>query len=54
MAGPTKVKAKEAGSTASTSNKLASNLTSDPKKLKAIEAAMEHIERQFGKGAIML
>lgn len=53
MAGPTKVKAKEAGSTASTSNKLASNLTSDPKKLKAIEAAMEHIERQFGKGAIM-
>lgn len=53
MAGSTKVKAKEAGSTASTSNKLASNLTSDPKKLKAIEAAMEHIERQFGKGAIM-
>lgn len=53
MAGSNKVKAKEAGSTASTSNKLASNLTSDPKKLKAIEAAMEHIERQFGKGAIM-
>lgn len=53
MAGQSKVKAKEAGSTASSSNKLASNLTSDPKKLKAIEAAMEHIERQFGKGAIM-
>lgn len=28
-------------------------ITADPKKLKAIEAAMEHIERQFGKGAIM-
>lgn len=30
-----------------------SSFTADPKKLKAIEAAMEHIERQFGKGAIM-
>lgn len=29
------------------------NMTVDPKKLKAIEAAMEQIERQFGKGAIM-
>lgn len=48
MAVTTKTKAKEA-----TSSKLASNLTNDPKKLKAIEAAMEHIERQFGKGAIM-
>lgn len=46
---------KEAGSTtgANSDNKLASNLTTDPKKLKAIEAAMEYIERQFGKGAIM-
>ena len=42
---------KEAG--AGSNNKMASNLTTDPKKLKAIEAAMEHIERQFGKGAIM-
>ncbi len=33
--------------------KLASNMTADPKKLKALEAAMEQIERQFGKGAIM-
>ncbi len=33
--------------------KLASNVTSDPKKQKALEAAMEQIERQFGKGAIM-
>ncbi len=33
--------------------KLVSNLTSDPKKQKALEAAMEQIERQFGKGAIM-
>ncbi len=29
------------------------NLTADPKKLKALEAAMEQIEKQFGKGAIM-
>lgn len=35
------------------SNKLAANITKDPKKLKALEAAMEQIERQFGKGAIM-
>ena len=51
MAVATKTKAKESGATSS--SKLASNLTADPKKLKAIEAAMEHIERQFGKGAIM-
>lgn len=35
------------------SNKLAANITKDPKKQKALEAAMEQIERQFGKGAIM-
>lgn len=35
------------------SSRLASNITSDPKKQKALEAAMEQIERQFGKGAIM-
>ena len=52
MAAPTKTK-KDGASTVSTSNKLAANLTTDPKKAKAIEAAMEHIERQFGKGAIM-
>lgn len=34
-------------------SKLTSNLTADPKKLKALEAAMEQIEKQFGKGAIM-
>ena len=33
--------------------KLAANLTKDPQKQKALEAAMEQIERQFGKGAIM-
>ncbi len=44
-----KTKKEEGGSAA----KLASNLTSDPKKQKALEAAMEQIERQFGKGAIM-
>lgn len=38
----------EAGST-----KLVANITKDPKKQKALEAAMEQIERQFGKGAIM-
>ncbi len=32
---------------------LAANLAKDPKKQKALEAAMEQIERQFGKGAIM-
>lgn len=42
------------GSTgAASSNKLVANMTKDPKKLKALEAAMEQIERQFGKGAIM-
>ena len=39
--------------TASSSAKLVSNITKDPKKQKALEAAMEQIERQFGKGAIM-
>ena len=43
-----KGKKEEAGS-----SKLVSNLTTDPKKQKALEAAMEQIERQFGKGAIM-
>ena len=51
MAAPTKTK--KEGAAVSSSSKLASNLTTDPKKAKAIEAAMEHIERQFGKGAIM-
>lgn len=49
MATPAKNKGKELQG----SSKLTSNLTSDPKKLKAIEAALEHIERQFGKGSIM-
>ncbi|MGN1281067.1 MAG: recombinase RecA [Succinivibrio sp.] len=35
------------------SSKLVANITKDPKKQKALEAAMEQIERQFGKGAIM-
>ena len=35
------------------SSKLVANITKDPKKQKALEAAMDHIERQFGKGAIM-
>ncbi|WP_281503596.1 recombinase RecA [Anaerobiospirillum sp. NML120449] len=52
MAGANKAK-KDTGSSAGSGSKLASNLTTDPKKQKAIEAAMEHIERQFGKGAIM-
>ena len=39
--------------TASSSAKLVSNITKDPKKQKALEAEMEQIERQFGKGAIM-
>ncbi len=37
----------------SSGSKLTSNITKDPKKQKALEAAMEQIERQFGKGAIM-
>lgn len=49
MAAATK-KAKDA---TPASNTKSGNLTTDPKKLKAIEAAMEQIERQFGKGAIM-
>ena len=35
------------------SSKLVANITKDPKKQKALEAAMDQIERQFGKGAIM-
>lgn len=38
---------------AGSSSKLVANITKDPKKQKALEAAMEQIERQFGKGAIM-
>lgn len=38
---------------ASNSARLAANLTRDSKKQKALEMAMEQIERQFGKGAIM-
>lgn len=45
--------AKSKKDTEGASSKLAANLTTDPKKLKAIEDAMEQIERQFGKGAIM-
>lgn len=44
-----KAKAKEESS----GSKLTSRLNIDPKKQKALEAAMEQIERQFGKGAIM-
>ncbi|HIX56281.1 MAG TPA: recombinase RecA [Candidatus Anaerobiospirillum pullistercoris] len=51
MAAATKSKAKDPASAGT--NKSASTLTTDPKKLKAIEAAMDQIERQFGKGAIM-
>ena len=53
MAPATASKNKGSEGKVSSTNKLATNLTTDPKKLKAIEAAMEHIERQFGKGAIM-
>ena len=51
MAAATTSKAKDPASAGT--NKSASTLTTDPKKLKAIEAAMDQIERQFGKGAIM-
>ncbi len=34
-------------------SKLVASITKDPKKQKALEAAMDQIERQFGKGAIM-
>ena len=51
MAAATKSKSKDPASAGT--NKSASTLTTDPKKLKAIEAAMDQIERQFGKGAIM-
>ncbi|MCR5085251.1 MAG: recombinase RecA [Succinivibrionaceae bacterium] len=34
-------------------NPLAANLTTDEKKQRALEAAMDQIERQYGKGAIM-
>ena len=37
----------------SSSARLAANVTTDPKRQKALEAAMEQIERHFGKGAIM-
>lgn len=47
-----KSSAKDAKETKS-NNKLVENLTKDPKKLKALEFAMEQIEKQFGKGAIM-
>lgn len=46
-------KAKKKDDGLSSSARLASNITKDPKKQKALEAAMEQIERQFGKGAIM-
>lgn len=36
-----------------TGSSKVSSITKDPKKQKALEAAMEQIERQFGKGAIM-
>ena len=42
-----------AAKTEAGSSKLVANITKDPKKQKALEAAMEQIERQFGKGAIM-
>ena len=45
--------AKATKETASAQGKLVKNLTKDPKKEKALEAALEQIERQFGKGAIM-
>ena len=34
-------------------NSLVANLTTDAKRQKALEMAMEQIEKQFGKGAIM-
>ena len=37
----------------SSSARLAANVTTDPRRQKALEAAMEQIERHFGKGAIM-
>ena len=37
-------------SSTGSSSKLVANITKDPKKQKALEAAMEQIERQFGKG----
>lgn len=46
-----KVKAKAKGVADNT--KASSKVEIDPKKLKALEAAMEQIEKQFGKGAIM-
>ena len=46
-------RAKTAKGKEETNSRLASNLSADPKKQTAIEAAMEQIERQFGKGAIM-
>ncbi len=49
---PAKTKTKETAKS-SGGAKLAANLTTDPKKQRALEAAMEQIERQFGKGALM-
>ncbi len=47
-------RAKNAGAKDGSSNlQPTSNVTIDPKKQKALEAAMEQIERQFGKGSIM-
>lgn len=46
-----KVKAKAKGVADNT--KASSKVEIDPKKLKALEVAMEQIEKQFGKGAIM-
>ncbi len=45
--------AKASAGAKSGSGKAASVITKDQKKQKALEAAMEQIERQFGKGAIM-
>lgn len=51
MAASTSKNKKDAASAATPAAKT--GITADPKKLKAIEAAMEQIERQFGKGSIM-
>ncbi len=48
-----KASSTSASKSAAAGSKLVSNITTDPKKQKALEAAMEQIERQFGKGAIM-
>ena len=48
MAERAKAKTKEEGN-----SRLVANLTTDSKRQKALEMAMEQIEKQFGKGAIM-